>query len=73
MKKGELYVFKDDLKIWVSLRVYKMSKSCGNVVNFDDVVIEYGVDLLWFYEMFMGLLRFLFLFLEFEIFVFFCD
>jgi leucyl-tRNA synthetase len=31
-----------------------MSKSCGNVVNPDDVVKEYGADSLRLYEMFMG-------------------
>ncbi|MDR0302292.1 MAG: class I tRNA ligase family protein, partial [Treponema sp.] len=32
----------------------KMSKSRGNVVNPDDVIIEYGADSLRLYEMFMG-------------------
>ena len=32
----------------------KMSKSRGNVVNPDDVVVEYGADSLRLYEMFMG-------------------
>ncbi len=32
----------------------KMSKSLGNVVNPDDVVLEYGADALRLYEMFMG-------------------
>ncbi len=32
----------------------KMSKSCGNVINPDDVVNNYGADTLRFYEMFMG-------------------
>lgn len=32
----------------------KMSKSRGNVVNPDDVVLEYGADALRVYEMFMG-------------------
>jgi leucyl-tRNA synthetase len=32
----------------------KMSKSCGNVVNPDDVISEYGADSLRLYEMFMG-------------------
>jgi len=32
----------------------KMSKSRGNVVNPDDVVLEYGADALRLYEMFMG-------------------
>ncbi|HOZ53424.1 MAG TPA: leucine--tRNA ligase [bacterium] len=32
----------------------KMSKSKGNVVNPDDVILEYGADSLRMYEMFMG-------------------
>ncbi len=32
----------------------KMSKSRGNVVNPDDVVVEYGADSMRLYEMFMG-------------------
>ena len=32
----------------------KMSKSLGNVINPDDVVAEYGADVLRMYEMFMG-------------------
>ena len=32
----------------------KMSKSRGNVVNPDDVVVKYGADTLRLYEMFMG-------------------
>ena len=32
----------------------KMSKSRGNVVNPDDIIIEYGTDALRLYEMFMG-------------------
>ncbi|MEQ1861550.1 MAG: leucine--tRNA ligase [Chthoniobacteraceae bacterium] len=32
----------------------KMSKSRGNVVNPDDVILEYGADALRCYEMFMG-------------------
>ncbi|VFQ81726.1 unnamed protein product [Cuscuta campestris] len=34
-----------------------MSKSRGNVINPDDVVLEYGADSLRLYEMFMGPLR----------------
>ena len=34
-----------------------MSKSRGNVVNPDDVVLEFGADSLRLYEMFMGPLR----------------
>ena len=32
----------------------KMSKSRGNVINPDDVIVEYGADALRCYEMFMG-------------------
>jgi leucyl-tRNA synthetase len=32
----------------------KMSKSLGNVINPDDVVAEYGADVLRLYEMFLG-------------------
>lgn len=32
----------------------KMSKSLGNVVNPDDIINEYGADVLRMYEMFMG-------------------
>lgn len=38
-------------------RAHKMSKSRGNVINPDDVVLEYGADSLRLYEMFMGPLR----------------
>lgn len=41
----------------VHARAFKMSKSRGNVVNPDDVVISYGADSLRLYEMFMGPLR----------------
>jgi len=32
----------------------KMSKSCGNVVNPDDILVEFGADAFRLYEMFMG-------------------
>ena len=32
----------------------KMSKSLGNVINPDEIVREYGADVLRLYEMFMG-------------------
>ncbi len=32
----------------------KMSKSLGNVINPDDIIKEYGADVLRMYEMFMG-------------------
>jgi leucyl-tRNA synthetase len=38
----------------VEARSYKMSKSRGNVINPDDVIVEYGADALRLYEMFMG-------------------
>ena len=46
-----------DPSIHVSARAHKMSKSRGNVVNPDDVVLEFGADSLRLYEMFMGPLR----------------
>lgn len=57
MKFGDYFVLKEDVSICLILCVYKMSKSRGNVVNFDDVVLEYGVDFLCLYEMFMGFFR----------------
>lgn len=56
-KSGDFFVLKDDSSIRLISRSYKMSKSRGNVVNPDDVVIEYGADSLRLYEMFMGPLR----------------
>ena len=32
----------------------KMSKSCGNVINPNDIVRDYGADVMRMYEMFMG-------------------
>jgi leucyl-tRNA synthetase len=45
---------KDDPKIRIDARAYKMSKSRGNVINPDQVVQEYGADSMRLYEMFMG-------------------
>lgn len=53
-KKGNGYVLKSDESITVDSRVFKMSKSRGNVINPDDVVVQYGADSLRLYEMFMG-------------------
>ncbi|MDP3704224.1 MAG: class I tRNA ligase family protein, partial [Candidatus Omnitrophota bacterium] len=38
----------------IDARVYKMSKSRGNVINPDKVVDQYGADSMRLYEMFMG-------------------
>jgi leucyl-tRNA synthetase len=53
-KQGDSFVLKEDPKIRIDARAYKMSKSRGNVINPDDVVKEYGADSLRLYEMFMG-------------------
>ncbi|CAH8273151.1 unnamed protein product [Arabidopsis lyrata] len=57
MKSGDHFVLKEDPSIRLIPRVYKMSKSRGNVVNPDDVVLEHGADSLRLYEMFMGPFR----------------
>lgn len=56
-KVGEKFVLKQDASVIVHARAFKMSKSRGNVVNPDDVVVSYGADSLRLYEMFMGPLR----------------
>jgi leucyl-tRNA synthetase len=53
-KQGDFFVLKDNPKIRIDARAYKMSKSRGNVINPDKVVEEYGADSLRLYEMFMG-------------------
>jgi leucyl-tRNA synthetase len=53
-KQGDAFVLKDNPKIRVDARAYKMSKSRGNVINPDRVVNEYGADSMRLYEMFMG-------------------
>ncbi|PIA36748.1 hypothetical protein AQUCO_03200014v1 [Aquilegia coerulea] len=52
MKSGDSFVLKENPSICLIARAHKMSKSRGNVINPDDVVLEYGL-----YEMFMGPLR----------------
>jgi len=53
-KQGDAFVLKENPKIRVDARAYKMSKSRGNVINPDKVVGEYGADSMRLYEMFMG-------------------
>ncbi len=53
-KQGDNFVLKENPKIRVDARAYKMSKSRGNVINPDHVVKEYGADSMRLYEMFMG-------------------
>src|SRR5262249_59718722 len=53
-KQGDAFVLKENPKIKIDARAYKMSKSRGNVINPDHVVDQYGADSLRLYEMFMG-------------------
>ncbi len=53
-KSGEHFVWKENPQIRIDARVFKMSKSRGNVINPDDIVQNYGADSLRLYEMFMG-------------------
>ncbi|KAL8032932.1 hypothetical protein ABFX02_13G129700 [Erythranthe guttata] len=57
VKSGDYFVMKDNPNIRLIARAHKMSKSRGNVVNPDDVVLQYGADSLRLYEMFMGPFR----------------
>ncbi|MEX0747780.1 MAG: leucine--tRNA ligase, partial [Rhodothermales bacterium] len=54
VKKGDFFVLERDPFVRVDARAFKMSKSRGNVINPDDVVLRYGADSLRLYEMFMG-------------------
>jgi leucyl-tRNA synthetase len=53
-KKGDRFALKEDPRVVVDARAYKMSKSRGNVINPDEVVDKYGTDSMRLYEMFMG-------------------
>jgi leucyl-tRNA synthetase len=55
-KIGPWFCLKDqgNLRIRVEFRCHKMSKSRGNVVNPDDILVEFGADAFRLYEMFMG-------------------
>lgn len=56
-KVGDKFVLKGKPEIKVDTRAYKMSKSRGNVINPDDIIVQYGADSLRLYEMFMGPLK----------------
>ncbi len=56
-KSGQGFALKNHPEVPVTSRAFKMSKSRGNVVNPDDVVLSFGADSLRLYEMFMGPLR----------------
>jgi len=53
-KKGDNFVLKADNNVRVVSKAVKMSKSRGNVVNPDDVIVTTGADALRLYLMFMG-------------------
>lgn len=53
-KTKEGFVLRANPAIRVDARSFKMSKSRGNVVNPDDIVNDYGADVLRLYEMYMG-------------------
>jgi len=53
-KEGDHFVLKENPRIRIDARAFKMSKSRGNVISPDKVVAQYGADSLRLYEMFMG-------------------
>ncbi|HXS79936.1 MAG TPA: leucine--tRNA ligase [Gammaproteobacteria bacterium] len=53
-KQGDRFVLRDDPKVTVDARAYKMSKSRGNVVNPDGIIARHGADAFRLYEMFLG-------------------
>ncbi len=57
VKKGDVFVLKENPDIVVEARAYKMSKSRGNVINPDEIIANFGADSLRLYEMFMGPLK----------------
>ena len=54
LKSGAFFVIKSEPTVRVAALAHKMSKSRGNVVNPDDIVVAHGADVLRLYEMFMG-------------------
>ncbi len=53
-RAGDGYVLRANPAVRIDARSFKMSKSRGNVVNPDDIVRDYGADVLRLYEMYMG-------------------
>jgi leucyl-tRNA synthetase len=53
-KVGEHFVLISEPEIRIDNRSHKMSKSRGNVVNPEEIIIDYGADALRLYLMFMG-------------------
>ncbi len=56
-RKIDYFVWRDNNKIQIHARTFKMSKSRGNVINPDVVVDKYGADSLRVFEMFLGPLQ----------------
>jgi len=56
-KTGDKLSLKGHPHIRIDSRAFKMSKSRGNVINPDDIILKYGADALRLYEMFMGPLK----------------
>jgi len=53
-QKAGKWVLRANNAVVVDARSFKMSKSRGNVVNPDQIIADYGADVLRLYEMYMG-------------------